>query len=62
MLNTVALIISVLLFIGLLYYHLKYKKPFIEYEANIYEKMVSITFYIMLIAVIIFLIALEFKK
>ena len=62
MLNTVALIISILILFGILYYHWKYKKPFIRYEDNIYEKMASIRFYAMLIFLIIVLIALELKK
>lgn len=59
--NLIALIFFILILIGLIFYHIKYKKPFIKYEDNIYEKMVSLRFYFMLVFVILCLIYLEFK-
>jgi hypothetical protein len=60
--SSIALIVCVLILVGLIYYHVKYKKPFVNYDDNIYEKMTSLRFYFMLIFVIIVLIYLHFKK
>lgn len=62
MVSTIALIICILLLICLIYYHLKSKKPLINYDDNIYEKMVSLRFYFMLVFLIIILIVLHVKE
>ncbi|TDP59992.1 hypothetical protein BC748_0963 [Flavobacterium dankookense] len=59
---TIGLIICVLILIGLIYYHVKYKKPFVNYDDNIYEKMTTLRFYFMLIFLILVLIFLHLKK
>ncbi len=59
---TIGLIICILVLIGLIYYHLKYKKPFVNYEDSIYEKMVSLRFYFMLIFLTVALAFLHLKK
>jgi len=60
--SSIALVVSILVLIGLVYYHIKNKKPFLNYDDNIYEKMTSLRFYFMLIFIIIILIVLHFKK
>jgi hypothetical protein len=59
---TIGLIICVLILIGLIYYHVKYKKPFVNYDDNIYEKVTTLRFYFMLILVILALTFLHLKK
>ena len=60
--NLIALIISISVLIGMVYYNIKYKKPFINYDDDIYDKMVSIRFYFILVVVIILLAFLQFKS
>ena len=58
----IALIICILILFGIIFYHIKYKKPFLKYEDDFYNNMLDLRFYIMLIVAIIFLTLLEFKK
>jgi len=60
--NLILLILCILVLLALICYHIKYKKPFVNYDDSLYQKMSKLRFYFYLVIAIIVLIIIQFQN